>query len=219
MWWLDQDSELIFVGDSNSVEPKGESERDGYELTMFWNPTGWFAVDATYAESDARYVDNPEGKYVEGAVEKAAQLGLTMTRENFDASLRVRYLGPYALDAANSTRGDSLTTANFRGAYHWDSVTLFVEAINLFDTDGKEIVYNYPAYVAGLDAPGLSADDIDCGTTNCFMSRATIPRASSIPGDIDAGASGSRNGRWCPFDRSPWTPTSSSRERAPTGPL
>ena len=37
-WWLDQDSELIFVGDSNSVEPKGGSERDGYELTMFWQP-------------------------------------------------------------------------------------------------------------------------------------------------------------------------------------
>lgn len=37
-WWLDLASELIFVGDSNSVEPKGASEREGYELTAFWQP-------------------------------------------------------------------------------------------------------------------------------------------------------------------------------------
>jgi len=176
-WWLDQDSELIFVGDSNSVEPKGGSERDGYELTMFWRPADWFALDASFNSSDARYTDNPEGSYVEQAVEEAAQLGLAFTRPNWDASLRVRYLGPYALDATNTRRGESLTTTNLRGAYHWDSVTLFLEVINLFDTDGKEIVYFYPAYVDGFDPAGLNSEDINCDTTNCFMSRATIPRA------------------------------------------
>ncbi len=176
-WWLDQDSELIFVGDSNSVEPKGASEREGYEMTLFWRPTGWFAMDGVFTASDARYTNNPEGRHVEQAVEEAAQLGLTLTRPRWDASLRVRYLGPYALDAANLRRGDSLTTANFRGAWHWRDLTLFAEVINLFDSDGKEIVYYYPAYVAGVDAPGLTADDIDCDVTDCLMSRATIPRA------------------------------------------
>ena len=176
-WWLDQDSELIFVGDSNSVEPKGASERDGLELTMFWQPIDWLGVDAVYTNSDARYVNNPEGDFVEQAVEEAAQLGVSITREDWDASLRVRHLGPYALDAANTRRGESLTTANLRGAYHWDSVTMFMEVINLFDTDGKEIVYFYPAYVDGLDPPGLTSEDIDCSVTDCFMSRATIPRA------------------------------------------
>ena len=175
-WWLDQDSELIFVGDSNSVEPKGGSERDGYEFAMFWRPIDWFALDASYNSSDARYTNNPEGDYVEGAVEEAAQLGLALTRPNWDASLRVRYLGPYALDAANTRRGNSLTTTNLRGAYHWDSVTLFLEVINLFDSDGKEIVYYYPAYVQGFDPAGRTSEDIDCDATNCFMSRATIPR-------------------------------------------
>tara|TARA_R110002110_G_scaffold414951_1_gene646731 strand:- start:20741 stop:22780 length:2040 start_codon:yes stop_codon:yes gene_type:complete len=179
-WWLNQDSELIFVGDSNSVEPKGGSERDGLELTMFWQPTDWLGVDAVYTSSDARYVSNPDGPYVEQAVEEAAQLGVTLTRDNWDASLRVRYLGPYALDASNTYRAESLTTANLRGAYHWDSLTVFVEAINLFDTDGKEIVYYYPAYVNGLDAPGLTSDTIDCEVTNCFMSRSTEPRAFRV---------------------------------------
>lgn len=176
-WWLDQDSELIFVGDSNSVEPKGASEREGYEFTLFWQPNDWLGVNAVYTSSDARYVNNPEGRFVEQAVEEAAQLGISVTREQWDASLQVRYLGPYALDAANSRRGESLTTANLRGAWHWQSATLFLEVINLFDTDGKEIVYYYPAYVAGFDAPGLDSESLDCELTNCYMSRATIPRA------------------------------------------
>lgn len=179
-WWLNQDSELIFVGDSNSVEPKGGSEREGMELTMFWQPTDWLGLDAVFTSSEARYVNNPEGIYVEQAVEEAAQLGLSLTRPDWDASIRMRYLGPYALDAANARRGKSLTTINLRGAYHWDSVTMFVEVINLADTDGKEIVYYYPAYVQGLDAPGLSSEDIDCDVTNCLMSRATTPRALRV---------------------------------------
>jgi len=176
-WWLDQDSELIFVGDSNSVEPKGGSEREGYELALFWQPLAWLAMDASFNASEARYVNNPEGHYVEQAVEEAAQFGLAITRPTWDASLRTRYLGPYALDAANTRRGESLTTTNFRGAYHWEALTFFLEVINLFDSDGKEIVYFYPAYVAGLDLPGLSAETLDCDVTNCFMSRATLPRA------------------------------------------
>lgn len=176
-WWLDQDSELIFVGDSNSVEPKGASERDGYELTLFWHPSDWLALDASWTTSDARYVNNPEGVFVEQAVEEAGQLGLAITRPTWDASLRLRYLGPYALDAANTRRGESLTTANLRTAYHWKQLTLFLELVNLLDVDGKEIVYFYPAHVQGLDASGLTSEDIDCETINCFMSRATEPLA------------------------------------------
>ena len=179
-WWLDQDSELIFVGDSNSVEPKGASERDGYELTLFYSPADWFALDASYAASDARYVNNPEGVHVEQAVEEAAQAGVAIRQERWDASFRVRYLGPYALDAANSLRGESLTTANLRIAYHFPSLTVFLEGINLFDTDGTEISYYYPAYIAGFDPDGLTSDDIDCDVTNCLMSRKTEPRNFSV---------------------------------------
>lgn len=179
-WWLDQDSELIFVGDSNSVEPKGESKRDGYEFTLFYSPADWFALDASFAASDARYVNNPEGSHVEQAVEEAAQAGIALRQDNWDASFRIRYLGPYALDAANTLRGDSLTTANLRVAYHFPSVTLFLEGINLFDSDGREISYYYPAYVKGFDPVGLTSEDIDCEVTNCLMSRRTEPRNFSV---------------------------------------
>ncbi len=175
-WWLEQDSELIFIGDSNAVEPKGGSERDGIELTAFWQPLNWLGLDAVYTESDARYTNNPDGDYVESALEKAAQFGISASRNNWDFSLRMRYMGPYALAADNLERASSLTTVSVRGARHWDTLTVYAEVINLLYTDGKEINYTYEAYIDGYDPAGLNSEDIDCSVTNCRMSRSTVPR-------------------------------------------
>lgn len=175
-WWLDQDSELIFVGDSNSVEPKGGSEREGYELTMFWRPIDWLGIDAVYTGSKARYVDNPDGRHVEGAVEHAGQIGISAVQARWEASLRLRYLGPYALTADNAHRAGSETTVNLRGAYTVNRMTFYAELLNVFDDDGKDIVYWYEAIVPGLDPPGFTSEDVDCDVMNCRMSRQNEPR-------------------------------------------
>ncbi len=179
-WSLDQASELIFVGDSNAVEPKGGSDRDGVEFTMFWQPLDWLGVDAVYTSSDARYVSNPDGPYVENALEEAAQIGVSATKGDWDFSARLRYMGPYALLADNSDRADTLMTLNLRGAHHWDALTVYAELINALDSDDREIVYNYPAHVQGFDPAGLTSEDIDCTTVNCRMSRITTPRTFRV---------------------------------------
>jgi outer membrane receptor protein involved in Fe transport len=179
-WWLNQDSELIFVGDSNSVEPKGGSRREGYELVFFWRPLEWLGVDAVYTGSRARYVANPDGRYIEGAVEHAGQIGLSAVKDRWEASFRLRYLGPYALVPDNSLRASAETSINLRGAYTLNRLTLYAELLNALDADGKDIVYDYPAYVAGLDPPGLTSDDIDCSVVNCRMSRAEEPRTLRV---------------------------------------
>jgi outer membrane receptor protein involved in Fe transport len=179
-WWLDLDSELIFVGDSNAVEPRGGSERDGYELTLFWRPVEWLGIDAVYTGSEARYVDNPDGVYVEGAIENAGQIGFSAVKNNWEASLRVRYLGEYALTADNAHRAEAQTSVNLRGAYTVGRATWYAELLNVFDQDGKDITYWYEAYVDGLDPPGLTSEDIDCSITNCRMSRAEEPRTARL---------------------------------------
>jgi outer membrane receptor protein involved in Fe transport len=182
-WWLNQDSELIFVGDSNSVEPKGASERDGYEYTMFWQPTDWLGVDAVYTDNKAHFVNNPEGRYVDGAVEHAGQFGVAATRNNWEASMRVRYLGPYALTPDNMHRASGTTGVSFRGAYSLDRVQLYAELINAFDNDGKDIVYWYEAYIEGFDDVvngAASIDDIDCDVLDCRVSRAREPRTLRV---------------------------------------
>jgi outer membrane receptor protein involved in Fe transport len=179
-WWLNLDSELIFVGDSNSVQPRGGSRREGYELTAFWRPTDWLGIDAVYTGSDARYVDNPDGSYIEGSVEHAGQLGISAVKDRWEASIRVRYLGPYALTPDNAQRASPETSVNLRGAYTAGRATWYAELLNVLGENGKDIVYWYPAYVEGLDPPGLTSADIDCSVVNCRMSRAEEPRTLRV---------------------------------------
>jgi outer membrane receptor protein involved in Fe transport len=148
-WWLNLDSELIFVGDSNSVEPRGGSRREGYELTAFWRPIEWLGIDAVYTGSRARYVDNPDGPYIEGSVEHAGQIGVSAVKDKWEASIRVRYLGEYALTPDNSRRAGAETSVGIRGAYTTGRATWYAELLNVFDADGKDIVYWYEAHVDG----------------------------------------------------------------------
>jgi len=179
-WWLNLDSELIFVGDSNSVEPRGGSRREGYELAAFWQPLDWLGIDAVYTGSRARYTDNPDGPRIEGSLEHAGQFGISAVNERWEASLRVRYLGEYALVPDNSQRAEAQTTVSIRGAYTFGRATWYAELLNVLDEDGKDIVYWYEAYVDGLDPPGLTSEDIDCSVVNCRMSRAEEPRTLRV---------------------------------------
>ena len=156
LWWLNLDSELSFVGDSNSVEPKGGSERDGFELVAFWNPIDWLAIDAVYAESDARFTnpDVPSEIYVDGAVESAGQLGITAHLEQWELSSRLRFLGEYALTPDNLERTGSTTSLNLRAAREFDNFTLYGELINATDENNKDIVYYYETNVNGNDYEG-----------------------------------------------------------------
>ncbi|MFO7286010.1 MAG: TonB-dependent receptor [Gammaproteobacteria bacterium] len=184
-WWLDLDSELVFVGDANSVEPSEASERRGYEIAAFWRPIEWLGIDAVYTGSRARYASEVDGGFrIDGAIEHAGQLGVSAVTGPWEASVRLRYLGPYALLPDNSVRAESETHVNLRAAYTAGRMTFYGELLNAFDEKGKDIVYWYEAYVEGLDAvedgPGLPSERIDCSVVNCRMSRAEEPRTVRV---------------------------------------
>ena len=171
-WWLDLDSELKFVGDSNSVEPGPGTRRRGYELVGFWRMNSWMALDAVWTGSHARSVLSPGADYVAGAVENAGELGISAVNERWEASLRVRYLGDYPLIEDNSLRADAETMVNIRGAWKPGNLTVYAEVLNVFDGDGKDIVYYYGSNVAGFDPPGVQVDGL--------MSRAEEPRTLRV---------------------------------------
>ncbi len=93
-WWLDLASELKFVGDSNSVEPSTPTKRHGYELVAFWKPINWLAIDGVYTGSHAHAEDSPGFDHVPGAIESAGEFGISAIQRQWEASVRLRYLGP-----------------------------------------------------------------------------------------------------------------------------
>jgi outer membrane receptor protein involved in Fe transport len=171
-WRLELDSELKFVGDSNSVEPGAGTRRRGYELVAFWRPLSWIALDAVWTGSRARYVNSADGAYVAGAVENAGELGVSLIKDAWEASARVRRLGEYPLIEDNSLRADSETCLNLRAAWKPGAFTVYAELLNVLDEGGKDIVYYYGANVAGLDPVGEQVDG--------RVSRAEEPRTVRV---------------------------------------
>ena len=102
-WWLNLDSELVFVGDSNSVEPKGASRRDGYELTLFYRPAPWLGDRRRlHGQPRARYVDSPDGKYIEGSWRHAGRARHLDDEESIRGELASpASSGPYPLTPDN----------------------------------------------------------------------------------------------------------------------
>jgi hypothetical protein len=150
-WWLELGSELKFVGDSNSVEPGAGSRRRGYELVGFWRPASWLALDAVWTGSRARYVDSPGEDHIAGGIESAGEFGVSAVRGRWEASARLRFLGPYPLLEDNSQRAGAEKVINLRAAWktaHW---TLYGELLNVFNDDGKDIVYYYETFIPAID--------------------------------------------------------------------
>ncbi len=147
-WWLNLSSELIFVGDSNAVEPKGASKRHGYEVVLFWRPREWLAIDGVYTGSNARYndVQDDGGTRIEGSVESAGELGIAAIKGPWEVSARLRYLGGYPLVPNNDSpelNADAETMLNLRLAHTFKHITLYGEVLNVLDHKGKDIVYYY----------------------------------------------------------------------------
>jgi hypothetical protein len=154
-WWLENDSELIFVGDSNSVEPKGSSKRHGYEFVLFWRPFEWLVVDAVYAGTRARFIDSPGADHIPNAPEAAGELGVAAIFNDYEASMRVRYHGAFPLLEDDSQRADGHATVNVRLAWTPGQWTLFAELLNVFEQDGQDIVYWYPTRLPGEPVEGI----------------------------------------------------------------
>ena len=186
-WWLNLSSELVFVGDSNAVEPKAGARREGYELTAFWRPVDWLGLDAVYTRSKARYRDpqqdpdyvagDPvlgrlEGHSVEGSVGSAGEFGASAIKGRWEASARLRYLGSYPLVPSGTKTADAEVMLNLRLGYKLGLVTLYGEVLNVMDEQGKDIVYYYPSFV-----PGITPVGTELATR---MSRAEEPRTVRV---------------------------------------
>ena len=105
-WWLENEGELIFVGNSNSVEPKGAASATVTSSCCSGGRIEWLAIDAVYAGTHGRFKDSPGADYIPNAPEAAGELGVAAIFDDYEASMRVRYHGAFPLTEDNSERED-----------------------------------------------------------------------------------------------------------------
>ena len=162
LWYLNSESELIFIGDAGHNEASRASERIGAEIaSYFWFANKW-SIDLELAWTHARFSENTleEGKYVDGSVPFVASTGISYGGQGngLHSSLRYRYFGARVLESFNEIKADSTSTVNFGIGYQRDSINIELELYNLLDSDEHDIDYYYASRLTGEPEEGV--DDL-----------------------------------------------------------
>lgn len=154
-FWLDLDSELVFVGDAGGTEASGATERSGYELSAFWEVIPGFAINADYTWTDAEFRGAGADSEIPGAVQETASVGINIVQGNVSIGLSGRYLGEAPLIEDNSVRSNDSVLVHAQLAQKFTAWEWRVEVFNLTDSDDSDIAYFYPSRLQGEPAEGV----------------------------------------------------------------
>ena len=161
LWYLELDSELLFVGDAGNTEATRESKRQGLELTSYYRLNDTWTFDLEYSFADAEFTDNaPEGNAIPGAIEHVIQAGASAQfSSGWFGNARVRYFGERPLVEDASIESDPSTVVNLRLGYSFDNIIIKADLLNLLDSNDHDIDYYYPSRLASEPA-GAEIEDL-----------------------------------------------------------
>jgi len=157
LWWLELDSELVFVGDGGSTEATGKSQRYGIEISNYYKPFNWLTLDFDVALSQSKYTDAASNaKEVPNSVGRTISGGATVDFPNgLFGSLRARHFGDMPLTEDGSVYAASTTIVNLGSGYRYKDYRIELNVLNLFDSGDTDIAYYYESRLAG-EAAGVN---------------------------------------------------------------
>jgi outer membrane receptor protein involved in Fe transport len=155
LWQLDIDSELLFVGDAGNTEDTGVgSERQGVELTTYYQLNDAVGLDFEYSWTDAAFETAVDGSdAIPGALEHVISAGINIQpNDQFFAHLRLRSFDDFPLDGG--VQADGSTLLNLRLGYEFsEALSVALDVLNLTDSDDHDIEYFYESQLMGELAP------------------------------------------------------------------
>lgn len=156
LWYLELDSELLFVGDAGITEPSRPSRRYGIELPIYYRLGNW-VFDFELALTRSSYDDDdPAGDKIPGSIERVVAAGVSAQYPSgFYGSLRARHFGDRPLIEDGSVYSDSSTILSTLTGYRRDSIDLRLEVLNLLDAEDQDIAYFYASRLTGEPLDGV----------------------------------------------------------------
>jgi hypothetical protein len=159
LFYLQSDSELVFVGDAGAVEASGATERYGIEFNNFYRPLPWLTIDADVAASRGRFTDAASGAdKIPGAVPLSVAAGAAIDLPSgVFGSVRARYFAPRPLVEDGSVESDRSLIFNARIGYRLrkPEVELAVQLLNVFDARENDVEYFYASRLPGEPLSGV----------------------------------------------------------------
>jgi hypothetical protein len=156
-WWMQLESELVFVGDAGTTEAGAGSERYGVEWTNYYKPTDWLTLDADFAFTTAYYRDAPaDADRIPNSVGRVIGAGATVELPSgLFGSLRLRHFGDVPLVEDDRVNVDGTTLVNLAAGYQYRDYRLEVDVFNLLDSEDYDIAYYYDSRLPGEPAGGV----------------------------------------------------------------
>lgn len=155
-YYLTIGSELVFTGDAGDTEASAASRRLGVEFANYYKPLPWLTLDADFAYTQARFIDEPAGDRIPGSIATVFAAGATVNIPGgFFGSLRTRYFGPAPLIEDNSAIAKSSLTFDGRVGWNFSRVQLAVDVLNILDKKNNDIEYFYTSRLPGEPLEGV----------------------------------------------------------------
>ncbi|MEP1471597.1 MAG: TonB-dependent receptor [Halieaceae bacterium] len=157
LWYLDLDSELLFVGDAGTTEASRPSERWGIEFNNFWALSDVWSLEADFAWTDAKFADSaPEGDEIPGALQSVVTGAISAQYPSgWFGSFRVRYFSEAPLIEDDSVESDGSTIANLALGWSNDIWRIQADVLNVFDSEDHDIDYFYASRLPGEESNGV----------------------------------------------------------------
>jgi hypothetical protein len=157
VFWLQSDSELLYVGDAGTNEPGPGSERYGMELATYWRPNHWFSADAEVALTYARLKDSGTADRIPNSVpvmfSGGINLGAQGNADGWFSGMRVRAFTGRPLDETGNIRGRESIMVNATVGYRRKSWEAAVDCLNLLNRNDNDIEYAYESQLRNEAAP------------------------------------------------------------------
>jgi hydrogenase/urease accessory protein HupE len=160
IWWLDIDSELVFVGDAGNTAISDPSRRYGLEFANYYSPTDWLTFDADLSFSHTRFRNNPkDGNFVPNSVGTVIAAGATFhdVYGGFFGGPRLRFFGPRYLDQSGQHQSLSTLLVSATLGYEVNkNLSFTAEVFNILNRNDANITYFYGSRLPGENANGIN---------------------------------------------------------------
>lgn len=169
LWNLDLEQEFVYVGDEGIVEPSGRTKRSGLDLGIRYQMKNWLFADADWTYTYARSTDEPEGaQYIPLAPIHTLSGGISMQKDGFSGSMKVRYLAnrPANEDYSIVAKGYTIVDLNLGYKYRQLSWNMSIE--NLFNSDWEETQFATQSRLPGEELEGIEEVHFTPGTPFFF---------------------------------------------------
>jgi outer membrane receptor for monomeric catechols len=155
-WFMNLDSELVFVGDEGTTEAAGRSHREGIEFGAKVRLLDWLTFTGNFT-----YTTKAEFVATRGAIPLAPiwTAGADLTARlpwGLASSLEMRYLGDRPANEERTAIAKGYTLFNWTTRYRYRDLEAFVSIENLTNTNWREAQFSFTSRLPGEPAGGVS---------------------------------------------------------------